>query len=102
MQGDLYLYHMVRVGQYGSVRVMTPLAEPQPGDPRLQGREVVAVMTYQGEGSVQLGGHWVTYVKVRGVWWNLDTNVVNIVQQNPFDNQNNSAIDYIIIKINVD
>ena len=62
----------------GAVTVMTtPVLEPEDGDPAFQGRRLVAVL-------VSKPNHWVTFVKVDGVWWNLDS-VSNVaVIQNPF------------------
>ena len=62
----------------GAVTVVTtPVMELEDGDPAYQGRRLVAVL-------VSKPNHWVTFVKLDNVWWNLDS-VSNVaVAQNPF------------------
>jgi hypothetical protein len=68
------------------VVVPTPVDEPQQGDPAWQGRQLVAVL-------VETPGHWVTFVKVAGVWYSVDA---VIAVSDPFANQSPQSVIHLL------
>ena len=59
------------------------------GDPAWQGRELVAAL-------VSTPGHWVPYLRVQGVWWEVDG---GIRQANPFQNQSpHSSVSFLAFR----
>ena len=70
----------------------TPVEEPRSGpggDPAWQGKELVAAL-------VRTPGHWVPYLRVQGVWWEVDGGIRQI---NPFINQTpNSLVSFLAFR----
>ena len=54
-----------------------PVQEPRDREAAFFGKEVAAVL-------VSTPGHWITYIKLRGVWWCVDSIRAHAVQRNPF------------------
>ena len=86
--GRLLMVHLVRLGQYGGVKVTTPILEPLPDDPNWAGKEVRMVVAHQGTGQLNSPSHWFSFFRVRGVWWRVDTGGAGTIRrQNPFQTQ---------------
>ena len=70
-------------GPDGTLRrllITSPIQEPRDGEATFFGKEMVAVL-------VSTPGHWITYIKLRGVWWCVDSVRAHAVQRNPFQCQ---------------
>ena len=79
------MVHLVRVGHYGAAKVTRPVAEPLANDPNWAGKEVRMVVAHQGTGLLNSPSHWFSFLRVRGVWWRVDTGGAgSIRRQNPF------------------
>ena len=68
-----------------NVKVMSPIAEPPDNDPLWGGKMCHVVIAHVGNHPV--GGHWLTFVKRNNIWWKVDTDVQQPVQDNPFMTQ---------------
>ena len=80
--GSVLIVNLMRLGfgPDGTLRrllITSPVQEPRDGEAAFFGKEVAAVL-------VSTPGHWVTYIKLRGVWWCVDSIRAHAVQRNPF------------------
>ena len=64
---------------------MVSIAEPTDNDPLWGGNRCHVVLTHVGHNPV--AGHWIAFIKRGSVWWKVDTDTQNPVQQNPFVRQ---------------
>ena len=60
--------------------ITSPVQEPQDGEAALFGKQMAAVL-------VSTPGHWMAYIKLRSVWWCVDSVRAHAVQRNPFQCQ---------------
>ena len=80
--GNVLIVNLARLG-FGpddarqQLLVTSPVQEPRDREAAFFGKEVAAVL-------VSTPGHWVTYIKLRGVWWCVDSIRAHAVQSNPF------------------
>lgn len=63
------------------------MSEPQDGDAAFYGKNCAAALVHQRQEQNRQSGHWMTYVKVQGTWWCLDSVGDAAFQQSPFDHQ---------------
>jgi ubiquitin C-terminal hydrolase len=75
--------------------VQTPLEEPMDNSSVWPQLGLKAVLTHSG---TAVGGHWVTYNKVADIWWKVDSQTDDIVEENPFVNQGEHTCNVLIFK----
>ena len=68
---------IVNLARLGPLLITSPVQEPRVREAAFFGKEVAAVL-------VSTPGHWITYIKLRGVWWCVDSIRAHAVQRNPF------------------
>ena len=67
-------------GSHQRLLITSPVQEPRDGEPALFGKQMAAVL-------VSTPGHWIAYIKLRGVWWCVDSVRAHAAQRNPFQCQ---------------
>lgn len=83
--GTVFIVNLARLG-FGpdgarqQLLITSPIQEPQHGEAAFFGKHIAAVL-------VSTPGHWITYIKLRGVWWCVDSIRAHAVQRNPFQCQ---------------
>ena len=83
--GSVLIVNLARLGFGPSgtrqrLLIASPVQEPQDGQAAFFGKQMAAVL-------VSTPGHWITYIKLRGVWWCVDSVGAHAVQRNPFQCQ---------------
>ena len=84
-QGRVLMVELVRYAGIGN-KVTTPIKEPLANDLNWMGKSVVMALGHSGMGGG--AGHYMSFFKVNGVWWKVDTaGTGTIVRENPFVTQ---------------
>ena len=88
-EGRVLLVHLVRTGGGNDLahKVATPVAEPQPNEPSWPDKELVMVVAHQSVLGRSGGGHFISFFRVQGIWWRVDTQARDVVRENPFQGQ---------------
>ena len=76
--GSVLIVNLARLGFEGLIT--SPVQEPPDGDAAFLGKQLAGVL-------VSTPGHWKTYLKLRGVWWCVDSVRAHAEQRNPFQCQ---------------
>ena len=98
--GEILLIQLQRLGHIRPfhVKVTTPIREPSEEHEEWEGKSLIAVLCHSQILNSN-GGHWITYRRVRGQWFELDSTTINIVARNPFIVQSDDVtIDYLLFK----
>jgi hypothetical protein len=103
MPGDVLLIKVERVGHIRPLyqKVVTALIEPVRDHDEWLGKDATAVLSHQENTDTEgvTRGHWVAHRKVNGEWWRIDSAMVNVLHENPFNVQSvNCTIDFIVFK----
>ena len=101
--GEILLVQLQRIGHGRPfhVKVTTPILEPREDHEEWEGKTLIAVLCHSeitnSEGMVS--GHWLTYWRVLGQWFELDSARLNVREINPFIVQSDEVtIDYLLFK----
>ena len=82
---------LLRSTDFGKQRkkVVTPIKEPseEENDTNWKEKKLVMVVGHQGSGMLNSASHYISFVKVMGTWWRVDTGTQTISEENPFKSQ---------------
>ena len=88
--GQLLLVHVVRNGGIATGlqgKVLTPLQQPPANHMEWPGLRPVVVLAHRAPAPTVVGGHWVAFIEVAGIWWKVDSATQRppyIVQEDPW------------------
>ena len=98
--GEILLIQLQRLGHIWPfyIKVKIPIKEPIEEHEEWEGKTLIAVHCHSQIVNSN-GGHWLTYRRVRGQWFELDSTTINIVARNPFIVQSDDVtVDSLLFK----